>query len=148
MTTMEIWNVPKHMIHTESMLEKSLCLRSIFSTIASTTRSVFFTASFKSREVCSRLSVSFRNVSTSVGLSYKLKDILLDTSDKWRALHKKKLRTLFIKVTLMMDWTCNLDDEDKKCFPILLGICFLMWQLGKQKKWKNNIKLDLWHRFW
>jgi hypothetical protein len=106
------------------MLEKSLCLRSIFSTIASTTRSVFFTASFKSREVCSRLSVSFRNVSTSVGLSYKLKDILLDISDKWRALHKKELRTLFIKITLMTDWTCNLDDEDKKCFLILLGICF------------------------
>jgi hypothetical protein len=57
------------MIHTESMLEKSLCLRSRFSTIASTTRSVFFTASFKSRDVCNRLNVSFTNVSASAGLS-------------------------------------------------------------------------------
>jgi len=74
------------MVHTESMLEKTLCFRSRFSTTASTTRSAFFTASFRSREVLNRLSVSFTNVSASPGLSCELTTFYCITTRKIKSI--------------------------------------------------------------
>jgi hypothetical protein len=99
-----------NMIHTESMLVKSLCLRSRFSTIASTTRSLFFTASFKSRDVCNRLNVSFTNVSASAGLSCELSKfhqiLSRQTSGDWSVLQNEELCKsfrLYNTVAFMMD---------------------------------------------